>query len=720
MKPSPLLTATLVAALGTAMALPAAAAPAAVGAASPAADPPPAGPPAVAADRGDGSARLIVGLRPGADTREVLDQLAASGLVAPAHDVRRSGPRLVGAFPPAAVAALKADPRVAYVEPDQVATAVSTTQVSPPQGLDRLDQRDLPLSVSYTYERTGTGVRIYVADTGVRATHTDFGGRVTSGFDARRQGTTADCSGHGTHVAGVAAGAVHGVAKEATIVPVRVLDCEGNGSTSDVADGIDWASANHPVGVPGVVILSLASLPSTAVDDAVRRAVARGLTVVTAAGNGGADACGSSPARVAEAITVTASEPTTDQRPTFANTGTCVDLFAPGVRILSTWWTSDTATVTSSGTSMAAPHVAGIAATYLQAVPAATSADVQAAILTNATAGRIQNPGAGTPNLLAFSSFASLPEPEPEPGVPSPPRNVTAVAGERSAQVSWSPPAATGGSPVTGYVVHASPPAETRTVGAGTTATTMTGLEAGTTYRFAVVATNALGPSVPSEPSNPVTPSAPPDAEPDEPRAQEACPEDEVPPSGFGDIAGNVHEAAIDCIVWHGITKGTGFGLYGPRASVRRDQMASFIARQLRAAGVALPAPSDQGFRDIAGNVHADAINQLAALGVTQGTSATTFSPASGVRRDQLATFVDRAHQQVTGARLPEGRSQFTDIAGNVHARAINALAAAGIVQGVAPGSYAPARTVRRDQMAAFLARHLGVLGEAGHVTPPR
>jgi hypothetical protein len=192
-----------------------------------------------------------------------------------------------------------------------------------------------------------------------------------------------------------------------------------------------------------------------------------------------------------------------------------------------------------------------------------------------------------------------------------------------------------------------------------------------------------------------------------------------APPGGFTDAAGNVHATAIDCIVWYGITQGVGPGLYSPSATVRRDQMASFLARELAAAGVELADPVDQGFVDLGGNVHAEAINQLAAVGVARGTSATTFSPGSPVRRDQLATFVDRAHEQVTGARLPAGDARFVDVQGNLHEASIEALAAAGIVHGVAPDRYGPELPVRRDQMASFLARHLDLLHGTGRVTPP-
>lgn len=194
-----------------------------------------------------------------------------------------------------------------------------------------------------------------------------------------------------------------------------------------------------------------------------------------------------------------------------------------------------------------------------------------------------------------------------------------------------------------------------------------------------------------------------------------ACPDGEVPPSGFGDVAGNVHEQAIACVVWHGIAQGVSSSEYAPSRGVRRDQLAAFVARTIEAAEVDLGAATDQGFTDIAGNVHADAINRLAAHGVVRGTTATTFAPREVVRRDQMATFLVRAAELIRQEPLPDGPTEFTDIAGNVHERSITKVATNGLARGTSPTTYSPRNGVRRDQMASFLANTLGLLG----VPPP-
>ena len=261
---------------------------------------------------------------------------------------------------------VRQDPAVAYVEADQV-VSVSDTQSPVTWGLDRTDQRNLPLSGSYTYGPTGTGVRAYVVDTGVLGTHAEFSGRMAAGYTAIADGRgTTDCNGHGTHVAGTVAGTTYGVAKRATVVPVRVLGCNGSGTNSGVVAGIDWVAANAVA--PAVANMSLGGGASQATDDAVQRAVSRGVTMVVAAGNENQNACNVSPARAVNAITV-GSTTRTDARSSFSNFGTCVDVFAPGSDITSAWYTGTTATSTISGTSMASPHVAGVAALYLQGNP---------------------------------------------------------------------------------------------------------------------------------------------------------------------------------------------------------------------------------------------------------------------------------------------------------------------------------------------------------------
>jgi subtilisin family serine protease len=300
---------------------------------------------------------------------------------------------------------MAADPAVAYVQPNVVHRA-SETQANPPSyGLDRIDQRNLPLDNSYTYARTASEVRAYIVDTGIRTSHADFGGRAVSGFDAVDGGAADDCNGHGTHVAGTVGGTAHGVAKGVQLVAVRVLNCQGSGTTAQVVAGIDWVTANAVE--PAVANMSLGGGADTVLDTAVRNSIGSGVSYAIAAGNGllglfPLDACTQSPARVAEALTVSATD-SSDRKASWANRGTCVDVFAPGIGITSAWSTGDTATNTISGTSMAAPHVAGAAALYLSANPAATPAQVGSAIIGAATPGVVTSPGNGSPNRLLYT-----------------------------------------------------------------------------------------------------------------------------------------------------------------------------------------------------------------------------------------------------------------------------------------------------------------------------
>lgn len=296
--------------------------------------------------------------------------------------------------------AMAQDYRVLFVEEDGVMTA-DATQTNPPWGLDRIDQRNLPLSATYTYNWTGSGVRAYIIDTGIRTAHTQFGGRASNVFDAFG-GNGQDCNGHGTHVAGTVGGSTYGVAKSVSLRGVRVLNCSGSGSTSGVIAGVDWVRQNHVA--PAVANMSLGGGVSSALDNAVNNLHNAGVTIVVAAGNSNANACNSSPARAVNAIT-TGSTTTTDARSSFSNFGTCLDLFAPGSSILSAWYTSNTATATLSGTSMASPHVAGVAALYKQANPSASSTTIRNAIVNNATTGVVSNAGTGSPNRLLYSLF---------------------------------------------------------------------------------------------------------------------------------------------------------------------------------------------------------------------------------------------------------------------------------------------------------------------------
>ena len=296
--------------------------------------------------------------------------------------------------------ALSDDFRVAYVEEDGVVTA-DITQTNPPWGLDRIDQRNRPLNATYNYNFTGSGVRAYVIDTGIRTAHTQFGGRAAASFDAFG-GNGQDCNGHGTHVAGTIGGSTFGVAKSVQLRAVRVLNCSGSGSNSGVIAGVDWVRLNHQA--PAVANMSLGGGASSALDTAVNNLHNAGVSIAVAAGNSNANACNSSPARAANAITV-GSTTTTDARSSFSNFGTCLDIFAPGSGILSAWATSNTATATLSGTSMASPHVAGVAAQFKQANPSASATTIRNAIVNNATTNVVTNPGTGSPNRLLFSAF---------------------------------------------------------------------------------------------------------------------------------------------------------------------------------------------------------------------------------------------------------------------------------------------------------------------------
>ena len=326
------------------------------------------------------------------------------------------------------------DPRVAYVEEDGVVT-IEATQSGATWGLDRIDQRDLPLNSTYNYNTTASGVKAYIIDTGIRNSHGEFGGRAIDGYDAVDGALpAADCNGHGTHVAGTVGGSAYGVAKGVTLVAVRVLDCAGSGSNSGVIAGVDWVTSNHAAGAPAVANMSLGGGASTALDDAVRRSIADGVTYALASGNSNVDACSSSPARVAEGITVN-STTSTDARSSFSNYGSCTDIFAPGSSITSAWYTSDTATNTISGTSMATPHVAGVAALYLAGNTTASPATVWAAIRDSATLNKVTSAGSGSPNRLLYSLLGGAAPPPPPPPTGS---QLLLNPGFESGNVSWT------------------------------------------------------------------------------------------------------------------------------------------------------------------------------------------------------------------------------------------------------------------------------------------
>jgi subtilisin family serine protease len=303
--------------------------------------------------------------------------------------------------------ALAADPRVKYVEENGV-VRLNASQSGATWGIDRVDQRNLPLNSTYNYNVNGTGVHAYIVDTGVFLTHQEFTGRMGNGHDAVTAGGTAnDCNGHGTHVAGTVGGTTYGLAKNVTIHPVRVLDCGGSGTYEGVIAGIDWVTANHQS--PAVANMSLGGGASQAVDDATTNSIASGVVYAVAAGNDNGDACTKSPARTPNAITV-GSTTNTDARSSFSNYGTCLDIFAPGSDITSAWHTNSSATNTISGTSMASPHVAGAAALYLQRYPSSTPQQVRDALVNNGTPGVVTDAKTGSPNVLLYSAFVPPPD----------------------------------------------------------------------------------------------------------------------------------------------------------------------------------------------------------------------------------------------------------------------------------------------------------------------
>ncbi|MDQ1654623.1 MAG: hypothetical protein QOI35_3823 [Cryptosporangiaceae bacterium] len=353
---------------------------------------------------------------------------------------------------------LAADQRVAYVQQNRT-FRINQTEVNPPSpGIDRIDQRDLPLDNAYNFTGTGKGVNAYIIDTGIRTTHTDFGGRATSGVDTVDNDDNADdCNGHGTHVAGTVGGTTFGVAKEVNLVAVRVLDCNGAGSDATVIAGIDWVTQNAVK--PAVANVSLGGPIDPALDRAIQSSIASGVTYSIAAGNETQNACNTSPARTPEAITVGAID-ASDTRAGFSNFGQCVDIFAPGTNITSASIAGPDARATLSGTSMAAPHVTGAAALLLGSEPTATPAQVRDQLVANATTGKIQDL-AGSPDALLFTGAGTAVPPPADPGQPGAP-GATPTPGQPStppSQPATPAPSQSAPAPAPGTPAPGAPPA---------------------------------------------------------------------------------------------------------------------------------------------------------------------------------------------------------------------------------------------------------------------
>ncbi|HEX6077907.1 MAG TPA: S8 family peptidase [Micromonosporaceae bacterium] len=337
--------------------------------------------------------QYIVTLDQDATVAAAVDRIAAK----PLYTYRAALHGFAAKLSPVQVSALQRNPNVLRIEEDGVAR-IDTTQSNATWGIDRIDQRALPLSTTYNYTRTGSTVNAYIIDTGIQTAHTQFGGRASVAYDALG-GNGQDCHGHGTHVAGTVGSTTYGVAKQARLRAVRVLNCSGSGTWAQVISGMDWVTANHVK--PAVANMSLGGSLNTSVNSAATRMANAGVFTAVAAGNSNISACNYSPASASNVTTVAASD-RTDLRASFSNYGSCVEVYAPGVSVTSTWRNGGTNTI--SGTSMASPHVAGVAALYKHTYGDAASSTINSWIINNSTLNVIRSNPSGTPNRLLYKS----------------------------------------------------------------------------------------------------------------------------------------------------------------------------------------------------------------------------------------------------------------------------------------------------------------------------
>ena len=421
------------------------------------------------------------------------DKMCGSAKVAKENTYKHALKVFSSRLTPAAIEQMRRNPKVKYIEQNQIATLVAT-QNGATWGLDRIDQPSLPLSTTFTYNTNGSSVDAYIFDTGIRLTHAEFSGRIGAGYNAINTAASAnDDQGHGTHVAGTVGGTTYGVAKGVTLIPVKVLNNLGSGTYAQIIAGIDWAVANHTT-KPAVGNMSLGGGFSTALNDAVKRAIADGIIMCVAAGNDGLNAANYSPASTNEAITVGATT-RTDALATNSNLGAVVDILAPGSSVTSAYFTSNTATASLSGTSMASPHVAGASALFFEYSPGATTAEVQTALKSFAAINRISGVPSGTVNELLQINFGTVPQ-APAPAVPtlsSPAANATGQS--LNPTLTWL--ASSGATSYNLQVSTSSTFATTLVDQTGITSTSraLSGLTNSTIYYWRVSATNTVGTS---------------------------------------------------------------------------------------------------------------------------------------------------------------------------------------------------------------------------------